>query len=218
TDAGLSSVAVLPFVNASNDTNSEYLSDGITESLINNLSQLPNLTVMSRASVFHYKGREVDPQIVGKDLKVQAVVTGRIVQRNDQVIISSELIDARTNRNLWGDQYDRKLSDVLAVQQDITSAISVRLRERLSGDTKKQLVAKGGTTNPEAYQLYLKGRFYWEKRTQDSLEQSKAFFNQAIERDPNYALAYVGLADYYYVLSDYAPVSAAAQMPKVRAA
>ena len=108
--AGISSVAILPFVNASNDPNSEYLSDGITESLINNLSQLPNLTVMSRAAVFRYKGREVDPQTAGKDLKVQAVVTGRIVQRNDQLIISSELIDARSNRNLWGDQYDRKFS------------------------------------------------------------------------------------------------------------
>jgi len=214
----ISSIAVLPFVNASNDSSSEYLSDGITESLINNLSQLPNLTVMSRASVFHYKGREVDPQAVGKDLRVQAVVTGRIVQRNDRLIISSELIDARTNRNLWGDQYDRKLSDVLAMQQDITSAISARLRERLSGESKRQLVSMGGTNDPEAYQLYLKGRFYWEKRTQDSLEKSKEFFNQAIEKDPNYALAYVGLADYYYVLSDYALVPTPAQSPKVRAA
>jgi eukaryotic-like serine/threonine-protein kinase len=218
TEAGISSVAVLPFVNASNDPNSEYLSDGITESLINNLSRLPNLTVMSRASVFHYKAREVDPRIVGKDLNVQAVVTGRIVQHGERLIISSELIDARSNRNLWGDQYDRNLSDVLTVQQDITSAISARLRERLSGESKKQLVSTGGTNNPEAYQLYLKGRFYWQKRTQDSLEKSKDFFNQAIEKDPNYALAYVGLAEYYYVLSDYAPVPAAAQSPKARAA
>jgi len=217
-EGGISSVAVLPFVNASNDTNSEYLSDGITESLINNLSQLPNLTVMSRASVFHYKARDVDPQMVGKHLKVQAVVTGRIVQHGDRLIISSELIDARTNRNLWGEQYDRTFSDVLAVQQDITSAISARLRERLSGEGKKQLVSKGGTNDPEAYQLYLKGRFYWQKRTRDSLEKSKDFFNQAIEKDPNYALAYVGLADYYYVLSDYAPVPTAAQSPKARAA
>jgi len=218
TEAGISSVAVLPFVNASNDTNSEYLSDGITESLINNLSQFPNLTVMSRASVFHYKGREVDPQLVGKDLKVQAVVTGRIVQHGDQLIISSELIDARTNRNLWGERYDRSFSDVLAVQQDITSAISAKLRERLSGESKKQLVSKGGTNDPEAYQLYLKGRFYWQKRTKESLEKSQGFFNQAIEKDPNYALAYVGLADYYYVLADYAPVPAVAQTPKARAA
>jgi len=218
TDAAISSVAVLPFVNASNDSNSEYLSDGITESLINNLSQLPNLTVMSRASVFHYKGREVDPQVVGKDLKVQAVITGRIVQHGDQLIVSSELIDARTNRNLWGEQYDRNFSDVLAVQQDITSAISAKLRERLSDETEKQLVSKGGTNDPEAYQLYLKGRFYWEKRTRDSLEKSKELFSQAIEKDPNYALAYVGLAEYYYVVSDYSPVPTSAQTPKARAA
>ena len=213
----ISSVAVMPFVNASKDPNTEYLSDGLTESLINSLSQIPNLTVMSRSSVFHYKGRDVDPQAVAHDLKVQGVITGRIVQRGDQLIISAELIDPRTNRNLWGDQYDRKLSDVLAVQQDITGAISARLRERLSGETKKQ-VAKGGTSDPEAYQLYLKGRFYWEKRTQDSLEKAKDYFNQAIEKDPNYALAYVGLADYYYVVSDYAPVSAVDVAPKARSA
>jgi len=217
-DKGISSIAVLPFVNVSNDPNSEYLNDGITESLINNLSRLPNLTVMSRASVFHYKARDIDPVSVGKDLKVQAVVTGRIVQHGDRLTIRSELVDARTNRNLWGDEYDRNVSDVLSVQQDITGAISARLRERLSGETKKQLTSKGGTNDPEAYQLYLKGRFYWAKRTHESLEKSRAFFNQAVERDPNYALAYVGLADYYYVLSDYAPVSNAAQMPKVRAA
>src|SRR5882672_4207334 len=163
----ISSVAVMPFVNGSNDPNSEYLSDGITESLINNLSQLPNLVVMARSSVFRYKGRDVDPQTVAKELKVQALVTGRIVQRGDQLIISSELIDARTSRNLWGEQYDRKLSDALAVQQEITGAISAKLRERLSGETKKQ-VAKGGTNDPEAYQLYLKGLYHWGKRTPEA--------------------------------------------------
>jgi TolB-like protein/Tfp pilus assembly protein PilF len=213
----ISSVAVLPFVNAGNDPNTEYLSDGLTESLINSLSQIPNLAVMSRSSVFHYKGRDVDPQVAARDLKVEGVITGRIVQRGDQLIISAELIDARTNHNLWGDQYDRKLSDVLAVQQDITGAISARLRERLSGETKKQ-VTKGGTSDPEAYQLYLKGRYYWGKRMPEALEKSKDFFNQAIEKDPNYALAYIGLADYYYVLSDYAPVPAAENAPKERAA
>jgi serine/threonine protein kinase/Tfp pilus assembly protein PilF len=213
----ISSVAVLPFVNASNDPNSEYLSDGLTESLINNLSQIPNLAVMSRSSVFHYKGRDVDPQAVAKDLKVEGVITGRIVQHGDQLIISAELIDARTNHNLWGDQYDRKLSDVLSVQEDITRAISSKLRERLSGEVQKQ-VAKGGTNDPEAYQLYLKGRYYWGKRTPDSLDKAKDYFNQAIGKDPHYALAYVGLADYYYVLADYAPVSAAEVAPKARAA
>jgi eukaryotic-like serine/threonine-protein kinase len=213
----ISSVAVMPFVNASNDPNTEYLSDGITESLINNLSQISNLVVMSRASIFHYKGQDVDPEVVARDLKVQGVITGRIVQRGDQLIVSAELIDARTNRNLWGDQYNRKVSDLLTVQQDITSAISAKLHERLSGETKEHVV-KSQTRDPEAYQQYLKGRFYWEKRTPDSLEKSKDYFNQAIEKDPNYALAYVGLADYYNVVSDYGPIPASDAAPKARAA
>jgi TolB-like protein len=179
----------LPFVNASNDPNADYLSDGLTEGLINSLSQIPNLAVMSRSSVFHYKGRDVDQQTVARDLKIEGVVTGRIVQHGDQLIISAELIDARNNHNLWGEQYDRKVADALAIQQDITRSITARLRERLSGETTKQ-VAKGGTADPEAYQLYLKGRFYWDKRTPDSLEKARDFFNQAIEKDPNHALAY----------------------------
>ena len=218
TSKEISSIAILPFVNGSNDPNSEYLSDGITESLINNLSQVRNLTVMSRASVFRYKGKEVDPQTVARDLKVEAVVTGRILQRGDQILVSSELIDARTNRNLWGDQYDRKLSDALAVQQDITGAIAAKLRERLGGGEPKKQIAKGGTSDPEAYQLYLKGRYQWQKRTQTSLEKSKSYFEQAIERDPNYAMAYLGLADYYIVVPDYSPISAAEGAAKARAA
>ncbi len=213
----ISSIAVMPFVNASNDPNSEYLSDGITESLINNLSQLPNLAVMARSSVFRYKGRDVDPQTVAKDLKVQALVTGRIVQRGDRLVISSELIDPRSNRNLWGDQYDRKLSDALAVQQEITAAISAKLRERLAGETKPQ-VTKGGTSDPEAYQLYLKGRYNWEKRTPEALEKSKDFFNQAIERDPGYAMAYVGLASYYVAAPDYERLRRTETAPRAIAA
>ncbi len=207
----------MPFVNATNNPNSDYLSDGITESLINNLSQLPNLVVMARSSVFRYKGRDVDPQTVAKELKVEALVTGRIMQHGDQIIVSSELIDARTSRNLWGDQYDRKLSDALAVQQEITSAISAKLRERLSGETKKQ-VAKGGTSDPEAYQLYLKGLYYWEKRTPETLEKAKDYFNQAIEKDPGYAMAYVGLANYYVAAPDYEPLQRAKTVPKAIAA
>ncbi len=213
----ISSVAVMPFVNASNDPNTEYLSDGITESLINSLSQLPNLAVMSRSSVFRYKGKDVDPQTVAHDLKVDGVITGRIVQRGDQLVISAELIDGRSNRNLWGDQYDRKVSDLLAIQQDITGAISAKLRERLSGEREKP-VAKGGTNDPEAYQLYLKGRYYWEQRTQESLQKAKNYFNQAIQKDPNYALAYVGLADYYSVVSDYSPIPQSETIPGEKAA
>src|ERR1700687_2457642 len=213
----ISSIAVLPFVNTGNDPNTEYLSDGITESLINSLSQLPNLAVMARSSVFRYKGRDIDPQAVAKDLKVQAVVTGRVVQRGDQIVVSSELIDARTNRNLWGDQYDRKMSDLIAVQRDITGAISARLRERLSAAPSKE-VARGGTNDPEAYQLYLKGRYCWGKRTSESLGKAKEYFNQAIQKDPNYAQAYVGLADYYNVVADYSPVPESEAAAGARAA
>ena len=213
----ISSVAVMPFVNASNDPNSEYLSDGITETLINNLSELPNLAVMARSSVSRYKGRDVDPQTVAKELKVEALVTGRIVQRGDELTISSELIDARTNRNLWGERYDRKLSDALAVQQEITGAISTKLRERLSGETKTQIV-KGGTNNPEAYQLYLKGIYYWGQRTPEALEKSKDYFNQAIQEDPGYAAAYAGLANYYVAAPDYEPIPENEAAPKAKAA
>ncbi|PYX88234.1 MAG: hypothetical protein DMG68_09130 [Acidobacteria bacterium] len=213
----ISSIAVLPFVNTANDPNTDYLSDGITESLINSLSQLPNLEVRARSSVFRYKGRDVEPQSVAKDLKVQAVVTGRIVLRGDQLVVSSELIDARTNRNLWGDQYDRKMTDLIGIQQDITGAISAKLREQLSTGPKKQAV-NGGTNDPEAYQLYLKGRYYWEKRTPDALEKAKDSFNQAIARDPNYAMAYVGLSDYYNTVEDYVPIPASETAPKARAA
>ncbi len=207
----------MPFVNATNNPDSEYLSDGITESLINNLSQLPNLVVMARSSVFRYKGRDVDPQTVAKELKVEAIVTGRIAQHGDQLIISSELIDARTSRNLWGDQYDRKLSDALAVQQEITSAISARLRERLSGEARTQVV-KGGTSDPEAYQFYLKGLYYWERRTPETLEKAKDYFNQAIQKDPGYAMAYVGLANYYVAAPDYSPIPESEAAPKAKAA
>ncbi len=213
----ITSVAVMPFVNASNNPDSEYLSDGITESLINNLSQLPNLVVMARSSVFRYKGRDVDPQTVAKELKVQALVTGRIVQHGDQLIISSELIDARNSRNLWGEQYDRKVSDALSVQQEITGAISAKLRQRLSGETQKQ-VAKGGTSDPEAYQLYLKGLYYWEKRTPETLDKARDYFNQAIERDPGYAMAYAGLANYYVAAPDYGPIPENVAAPKAKAA
>jgi len=208
----ISSIAVMPFVNSSNDPNTEYLSDGITENLINNLSQLPKLAVKARSSVFRYKGKEVDPAAVAKDLKVQAVVMGRVAQRGDQLIVSSELIDARTNRNLWGDRYDRKMSDLVTVQQDLTSAISSKLREKLSREVPNAAM-KGGTTNPEAYQLYLKGHYQWERRTPGSLEQSKNYFQQAISKDPNFAMAYVGIANYYNVVTEYSPIPASVAAP-----
>ena len=192
----IDSLAVLPFANVSGDPNTEYLSDGITESLINTLSQLPNLTVMSRNSVFRYKGQEADAQVAGRDLKVQAVLTGRMVQRGDSLSISAELVDVRNNSHLWGEQYNRKLSDILTVQAEISREISEKLRLHLSGEQEKRLV-KRHTDNNEAYQLYLKGRYYWNRRTEEGIKRGVEYFGQAIERDPNYALAYAGIADCY---------------------
>jgi serine/threonine protein kinase/tetratricopeptide (TPR) repeat protein len=217
TSATIQSLAVAPFVNVTADPNTDYLSDGITESLIDSLSQLPNLTVRPRSSVFRYKGKDVDPQTMAKELNVQAVVTGRVSQRGDSLVVSTELVDARNNRSLWGENYDRKLSDVLGVQREISGEISARLREKLTGDQKAQ-VSKAPTTDPEAYQLYLKGRYYWEKRTPEALEKARDYFNQAIAKDPAYPQAYVGLADYWAVVPDYAPVSASESTPKVKAA
>ena len=213
--SSIDSLAVLPFVNVTADPNSEYLSDGLTESLISSLSQLPNLVVRPRSSVFHYKSKDVDPQRAANELKVAAIVTGRVTQRGDSLLVSAELTDVRTNRNLWSEQYDRRLSDALTVQREIAGEISSRLRERLTGEQKAKL-SKGGTTDPEAYQLYLKGRFYWDKRTPDALEKSKGYFQRAIEKDPNYSLAYLGLAEYYSVVSDYAPIPSNEAKPKAK--
>jgi tetratricopeptide (TPR) repeat protein len=157
---------------------------------------------MSRSSAFRYKGRDIDPQEVGRELKVQAVLTGQLVQRGDALAISLELVDARDSRQLWGEQYKRKLSDVLAVQTEIAREISDRLRLRLNG-TEQKTLTKRYTENAEAYQLYLKGRFYWNKFTEEGLKKGLDYFSQAIEKDPNYASAYAGMADCYNMLSLY---------------
>jgi len=196
---GIDSLAVLPVVNTGGDPNTEYLADGITESLINSLSQLPNLAVMSRSSVFRYKGRDVDPQVVGRILKVQAVLTSRLMQYGDSLSISIELVDVHNNHHIWGEQYNRKLADLLSVQGEISGQITDKLRLKLTGGQKEALT-KHYTENTEAYQLYLKGRFYWNKRTIDGFHSAIAQFRQAIEKDPNYALAYAGLADCYNLL------------------
>jgi eukaryotic-like serine/threonine-protein kinase len=213
--SSIDSLAVLPFTNVTADPNSEYLSDGLTESLIGSLSQLPNLAVRPRSAVFRYKAKDIDPQKAATELKVAAVVTGRLTQHGDSLIVSAELTDIRTNRSLWSDQYDRKLSDALSVQRDIAGEISARLRERLTGEQKARL-SNGGTSDPEAYQLYLKGRYHWDKRTPEALNKSRDYFQQAIERDPNYALAYVGLAEYYGVIADYTAVAYSETVPKVK--
>ncbi len=196
----IDSIAVLPFINQNSDADSEYLSDGLTESIINSLAQLPNLKVIARSSVFRYKGNNKDPLTIGKELGVRAVLTGRIMQRGDNMVISAELLDVHNNRQLWGEQYSKKVSDLLLVQRDIAKEITGNLRLTLSGEEQSR-VAKHYTDNVEAYRLYLQGRFYWNKRTEESYKRAIDYFRQAIEKDPNYALAYTGLADSYSFLS-----------------
>ena len=215
--SSIDSLAVLPFNNVTADPSTDYLSDGLTESLIGSLSRLPNLTVRPRSSVFRYKSKDVDIQKAASELQVGAVVTGRVTQHGDSLLISAELTDTHRNRSLWSEQYDRKLSDALNVQREISGEIASRLREKLTGEQKNHLVA-GGTNDPAAYQLYLKGRYYWDKRTPDSLAKSKEFFQQAIDKDPNYALAYIGLGEYYGVLPEYTYTPAKDAYPKAKAA
>jgi len=203
----IDSLAVLPFVNSTADPNTEYLSDGITESLINSLSQLPNLRVMSRDSVFRYKGKETDAQTVGRELGVRAIFKGRVTQRGDTLNISAELINARDSSHIWGQQYDRKLADMVALREEIPREMASALRMRLTGAEEKRLT-KTYTTNPEAYQNYLKGRYWLNKRTGDGFNKSIEYFQQAIAKDSTYALAYSGLSDAYNSLADFGLVSA----------
>jgi len=198
----IDSLAVLPFVNASADPNTEYLSDGITESLINSLSQLPHLKVMSRDSAFMYKGKDTDARTVGQALGVRAVFKGRVMQRGDDLEISAELVDARDNSHIWGQQYSRKSSDIFALQGELAKEMTSMLRMRLTGEDEKRM-AKSYTVNPEAYQAYLKGRYWWNKRTEEGLNKGIEYFRQAIEKDPTYAVAYAGLADCYSSLAEY---------------
>jgi serine/threonine protein kinase/tetratricopeptide (TPR) repeat protein len=213
----IDSIAVLPFVNETADPNTEYLSDGITESLINNLSQSRSLKVMSRNSVFRYKDRDVSPEAAARDLGVHGVLTGRIVQRGDNLTISIELVDARDNTHVWGEQYSRKMSEIISMQEEIARQISEKLQLRLSREDRGR-VGKRYTDNSEAYQLYLRGRFYWNKRTEESLRKGLDYFNQAIEKDPGYALAYVGVANCYAMLAELEASPPKELYPKVKAA
>ena len=181
--AAIDSIAVLPFANVSADPDTEYLSDGITESLINSLSRLPNLKVIARSSVFQYKGRETNPQSVARDLGVQAVLTGRIMQRGDTLLISAELMDMRNNSHLWGEKYNRRPSDILALQEELSREIIKKLRLRLTSAEQQQLT-KHYTENTEAYQLYLKGRYYLDRITEEWDKKAIECFNQALEKDP----------------------------------
>ena len=198
----IKAIAVLPFVNASADPGNEYLSDGLTESLISTLSQLPDLKVMARSTVFRFKGSQEDPQKIGQTLGVGAVLMGRIVQHEGHVAVEADLVNTADGSEVWGSHYDRSMADITQVQADITRDISNRLRIHLSGN-EQQRVGRAGTTNPEAYRLYLEGRQAWYGRSSQGLKKSIDLFQQAIAADPNYALAYAGLADTYNVIGSY---------------
>jgi len=210
------SIAVLPFANADGNPDAEYLSEGISESLINSLSKLPGVKVIARSSSFRYKGKEADPQEVARALGVESILTGRVVHRGDNLLISAELVNASDKTQIWGDQYNRKLADILTVQDEIAKRISETLRLRLSGEQQQRLT-KRYSDNVEAYQDYLKGRFYSAKSTESGLKKSIEYFNQAIEKDPNYALAWAGLANGYWEDSDI-HISPHDAMPKAKQA
>jgi TolB-like protein/Flp pilus assembly protein TadD len=209
------SIAVLPFENASKEPNSEYLSEGISEALINSLSELQQLRVMARPTAFRYKGKDVDPRQVGRELGVAAVLTGKVRQMQDALSIQVDLVDATTGAQLWGAGYERKMSDVIAVKQAIAREITEKLKLKLSGEEQRRLV-KRDSTNAEAYQFYLRGRYFWNKRTPDGIKRAFEQFQQAIEHDPNFALGYVGLADSYTALTFYNFAAPHEAMPKAK--
>jgi TolB-like protein/Flp pilus assembly protein TadD len=192
----IDSLAVLPFENSDRDPEMEYLSDGITESIINSLSQLPAVRVMARSTVFRYKAKAADPRVIGRKLNVDAVLIGRVVQRGDALFIRTELVEVQNGWQLWGAQYNRSLSDIFAVEEEISREISEKLRLRLSGEDKSRL-SKHYTRSTDAYQAYLKGRYHWNRLTEEGLRKGIECFQEAIRRDQSYALAYAGLADCY---------------------
>jgi serine/threonine protein kinase/tetratricopeptide (TPR) repeat protein len=202
TASTIESIAVMPFENRSNDPEVDYISDGLTESVNNSLTHLPNLKVIPHSVAFHYKGKPLNAQKVGDELGVHAVLIGRVVQRGENLLISVELDDVRNGKQLWGEQYDRKVADLLAVKSEIAREVSQRLRSQLSGEDQQKL-KKGSTENPEAYQLYLKGNYYTSKFTRDGFRKGVDYFNQAIAADPNYGLAYAGLAFNYFNSEDW---------------
>jgi len=209
------SIAVLPFENASKDPNAEYLSEGISEALINSLTELQRLRVVARSTAFQYKGKDVDPRRVGRELQVASVLTGRVRQSQDVLSIQVDLVDAVTGAQLWGEEYVRKISDVIEVKQAIAREVTAKLKLKLTGEDQRRL-AKGDSTNTEAYRFYLRGRYFWNKRTPDGMKQAIAEFQQAIDRDPNFALGYVGLADCYTGLTFYNFAAPHEAMPKAK--
>jgi serine/threonine protein kinase/TolB-like protein/Flp pilus assembly protein TadD len=215
--APITSVAILPFVNQSDDPNADYLSDGITESITNSLSQLPGLTVMSRNAAFRFKNAKQDPQEAGRSLNVGAVMSGRLVKLGDQVIIKAELIKVADGSQIWGDEFKSSLADILSVQEEVSKKITESLRVKLTGEEEQKL-AKRYSSDAEAYQLYLKGRYFWNKRNEEGFRNSIDYFKRAEERDPTFALAFSGLADSYALLCDIGVVAPIDDMPKAKAA
>jgi serine/threonine protein kinase/Tfp pilus assembly protein PilF len=213
----IDSLAVLPFQNDTGDPNTDYLSDGISEALINSLTELHQLRVIARTTTFRYKGKDIDPLQIGRDLNVRSVLTGSVRQTGDNLVIQVDLVDAATGRELWGHGYERKASDLLSIKQAIAREVSDTLRLRLSGDEQKQLT-KRDTTSGESFQFYLRGRYYWNKRTTDSLKKAVEEFQEAIDRDPGFALGYVGLADAYVNQEHYSGMSSRETLPKAREA
>src|SRR5215471_16760781 len=213
----IDSIAVLPFINGSGGANTEYLSDGIAESLTDSLTHVPRLKVKSRRSAFQFKGKDVNLQKVGNDLGVAALVSGRVVPRGDNIEVSAELTDVRDNTEIWGQHYSGKITEIISLQEQIAGDIAEKLHSELS-PLEKQRVTHQGTQSPDAYELYLTGRYYWNKRTVRDLETSISYFEQAIAKDPGYALAYSGLADAYSQLPIYGAARPSEHYPKSNAA
>ena len=214
--SAIESIAVLPFQNKSGNADSEYLADGLADSLIYRLTQLPGLKVSPTSSVIRYKGKDTDITQIAKELEVDAVMSGRLVQRGDDLIINVELIDARTKKLIWAEQYDRKMSDLLATQREIAATITQKLQLKLAGDEKG--ITKKYTNSNEAYQLYLKGRYYFARRTRDDVEKAIEAFRQAIDLDRNFALAYARLAEVYNQMPAYPYLSPQEAYPLAKAA
>lgn len=216
-DKGIDSLAVLPFVNASNDPNMEYLSDGITEGVMHSLSGLPQLKVMARSTVFRYKGAGIDPQEAGHRLGVRAVMVGIVQQIGEHLVIRTELVDVEDGSRIWGEQYHRKSSDIFSLQDELASEISEKLRLRLSGEQKERLT-KRFTENRQAYEFYLKGRYAWARRAIEDLKKGVEYFRQAIAEDPNYSLAHAGIADCLVLLGLFGAENPREIMPQAKAA
>jgi TolB-like protein/Flp pilus assembly protein TadD len=215
TESPAKSIAVLPFDNATHNADTEYLSDGIAEALINSLTELPQLKVIARSTAFRYKGKQIDPQGVGRELNVRTVLMGVVRQTGDRLNVQVDLVDAMTGSQLWGQEYERKLADVIAVKQALVREVTEKLKVKLTGEQQQRLTQRD-PTNPEAYQFYLRGRYYWEKRTAENLTKAIGQFRQAADKDPNYALAYVGLGDSYVLLENYAGTPASETLPKAK--